>query len=148
MWCSYSRPINSTTICMACVSVKPLQTVRGGVWGAYGAGEVLSVRRAHMTSTGSSKSTAFCKTKSPCVILSSALLLVSGAKRIHTSHCIVYTRAAVYSMHSCTVWGAHNVSHTHAMRRMLHGWILAYSVGPLCWNLETHANSTAERNTC
>ena len=31
MWCSYSRPIDSTTIYMACVTVKQLQTVRGGV---------------------------------------------------------------------------------------------------------------------
>ena len=30
IWCSYSRPIDSTTIRMACVTVKPLQTVRGG----------------------------------------------------------------------------------------------------------------------
>ena len=31
MWCSYSRPIDSTTIYMACVTVKQLQTVRRGV---------------------------------------------------------------------------------------------------------------------
>jgi len=32
---SYSRPIDSTTIYMAYVTVKPLQTVRAEGWGAY-----------------------------------------------------------------------------------------------------------------
>ena len=36
--CSYSRPIDSTTTFMAFVTVKPLQTFRGGVGGLHEVG--------------------------------------------------------------------------------------------------------------